>query len=193
MKKLKASQILQNTGEKIFTFADIKKLLKIEKDNTAYKQVEGLIDENVLCRAKRGIYYLSSNPPTNFHLANIIYQPSYVSLESALSYYNILIQVPTVITSVTTKTAKSFKIGGKEYTYTHLSPQYFAHYHREADFLIAAPEKALVDAIFYASLGKGSVNLEELELEDVDKGKLKEIAGEIKHTAFRKYFKRLSL
>lgn len=193
MKKLKALQILQKSDKKIFTLQDIKKLLEIKKDNTAYKQIEGLVKEGVLTRAKRGVYFLTDNPPSNFELANALYQPSYISLESALAHYGILIQLPQVVTSVTTKTANKFVAKNMDFTYSHIDPEYFGYYIKEDNYQIATPEKALVDTMFFASLGKGALTIEELVLAEIDNNKLKRIAGEIEHSAFHKYFNELDL
>lgn len=193
MKKIKAIQVLQKSNKKIFTLPDLRKLLNIENDNTAYKQAHGLIKSNVLKRAIKGIYYLDMNNPSDFELANFIYQPSYISLESALNYYGILTQSPQQITSITTKTAKKIEVDNKEFIYAHLDQKYFSDYKKIDNFIIAAPEKALIDTIFFAAIGKNHLNLDELVLDSVDKIKLKKIASKISNKAFKNYFKLLKL
>lgn len=191
MKKIEAIQILQKSKRKLFSLSDIKKLLKIASDNTAYKQAAGLIRAGVLERASKGIYILASNKPSDFELANFLYKPSYVSLDSALNYYGILIQSPHQIISVTSNFAKRIEAGGKEFVYIHLNQKYYSDYQQVDGFLIATPEKALIDALFFVALGRGSLNTEELILDSVDKNRLKDLADKIDNRAFKKYFKSL--
>lgn len=193
MKKIEAIQILQKSNRKLFSLSDIKKLLKIASDNTAYKQAAGLIEAGVLERVSKGIYLLTSNKPTDFELANFLYRPSYVSLDSALNYYGILIQSPQQVISVTPNLTKKIEAGGKDFVYMHLNQKYYSDYQQVDGFLIATPEKALIDALFFVALGRGSLSVEELILDSIDKNKLKDLATKIDNRAFKKYFKSLKL
>jgi len=193
MKKIEAIQILQKSNRKLFTLSDIKKLLKIVSDNTAYKQAAGLIEAGVLERVSKGIYLLASNKPTDFELANFLYKPSYVSLDSALNYYGILVQSPQQIISVTPNRAKKIEAVGKDFVYMHLNQKYYSDYQQVDGFLIATPEKAFIDALFFVALGRGSLSVEELILDSIDKNKLKDLAKKIDNRAFKKYFKSLKL
>jgi len=193
MKKIEAIQILQKSNRKLFSLSDIKKLLKIASDNTAYKQAAGLIGAGVLERVSKGIYLLASNRPIDFELANFLYKPSYVSLDSALNFYGILIQSPQQIISVTPNFAKRIESAGKDFVYMHLNQKYYSNYQQVNGFLIATPEKALIDALFFVALGRGSLSVEELILDSIDKNKLKGLAEKIDNRAFKKYFKSLKL
>lgn len=188
MKKIEAMQILQRTHKRIFHTSDLRKLFSIENINTLNKQVKGLIGAGVLARMIKGFYYLASSKPTDFELANVLYRPSYISLESALNYYGILVQSPQQITSVTTKLTRNIENAGKTFSYSHLIQKYFNGYQTVDGFLIATPEKALVDTMFFAALGKASFSVGELQLQSVDKGKVKKIASRITNKAFKKYF-----
>ncbi len=193
MKKLQALQILQKSKRKLFSVTDLKKLLRIESDQYAYVFVGRLIKEDVLERASKGVYYLISNKPTDFELANFLYKPSYVSLDSALNYYGILIQSPQQIISITPNLTKKIEAGGRDFVYMHLNQKYYSDYQQVDGFLIATPEKALIDALFFVALGRGSLSVEELILDSIDKNKLKDLATKIDNRAFKKYFKSLKL
>lgn len=193
MKKLQALQTLQKSKRKLFSVTDLKKLLRIESDQYAYVFVGRLIKEGVLERASKGVYYLISNKPTDFELANFLYKPSYVSLDSALNYYGILIQSPQQIISITPNLTKKIEAGGRDFVYMHLNQKYYSDYQQVDGFLIATPEKALIDALFFVALGRGSLSVEELILDSIDKNKLKDLATKIDNRAFKKYFKSLKL
>lgn len=193
MNKLQALQILQESKRKLFSITDIKKLLRIKSDQYAYVFVGRLVKESVLKRASKGVYYLASNRPVDFELANFLYKPSYVSLDSALNYYGILVQSPQQIISVTPNLTKKIEAGGRDFVYMHLNQKYYSDYQQVDSFLVATPEKALIDALFFVALGRGSLSVEELILDSIDKKKLNKLAQKIDNRAFKKYFKSLKL
>jgi hypothetical protein len=188
MNKLKALQIIQGVGKSVFSFRDLKKLFRTSSDNTAYQQMSRLVREGVLRRAGKGIYFLGSDKPSDFELANYLHGPSYISLESALSYYGILIQSPRQVISVTPQRSKTIKTLGREFVYLHLDRRYYIGYQKERHFLIASPEKALLDALFFCALGRMTLSLEELVLDSIEISQLEILAGPIKNKAFQKYF-----
>ncbi len=193
MKKIEASQILQKSGKKIFSTSDLRNLFGVGNSNTLNKQIRGLISANVIMRISKGYYYLTANKPSDFELANVLYWPSYISLYSALNYYGILVQTPQEITSVTTKLATVIEDDGKKFSYSHLDLKYFSDYQKLDRFLIATPEKALIDAMFFVALGRGSLSIEELNVEAINKDKVNELALKISNRAFRKYFASINL
>ncbi|MDO8505914.1 MAG: hypothetical protein Q7S48_05065 [bacterium] len=188
MKQLKALQTLQASGKKVFSSADLQKILQISDSNYSHVQASRLVKEGAIERVMRGWYVLSYNSPSDFELANVLYSPSYVSLDSALNFYGILVQSPQEVTSATTGLARKLEAGGKTFSYVHLDQKYYSYYEKSGDFLIASPEKALIDTMFFVALGRGSLSVEELNLQSVDKKKVKEIASRITNRAFKNYF-----
>lgn len=193
MKMIKAVQLLQQTGKRIFTLSDLRNLFGTVSPNSFKDQIQTLVRATVLERIIKGYYVLSSDRPTDFELANVLYRPSYVSLESALNYYGILIQAPQEVTSITTKLATAIEANGKRYSYAHLDSKYFSGYQKVDNFLIATPEKALVDTLYFAALGKASCSLEELNLAMINRTKVKQFSTQIINRAFRKYFASIKL
>lgn len=193
MKNIEAVRILKKSGKKIFTLSEIKNLLAIEKDNTVYKKVEVLIKDGILKRIIKGVYYFTFYPPSDFELANSIYQPSYISLSSALNFYGILVQVPYKITSVTPKLTRENNVNEKTFKYSHISKEYFWGYQKIEGFLIAEPEKALLDALFFMSLGRIVISYDELLLDRIDYEKFSEMTRKIKNPNFHRFLKKLKL
>jgi predicted transcriptional regulator of viral defense system len=114
-----------------------------------------------ICALKRGLYELSY--PKDFvipdmYIANRLYEPSYVSLETALSYYSIIPEVSMAVTSVSTKPTRAFKNRHGLFIYRTVRPCLFMGYYVESqkgfDFLIAEPEKALADYIYFKTFRK---------------------------------------
>ena len=113
-------------------------------------------------KKRRGIYCFADHPPHVWVIANILYRPSYISLETALSYYGILPESIYTITSVSTKTSRSFKAMGKEFLFQKIKKEAFCGYQTLSidnnTVLIADKEKALADYLYFVHLGKKSLN-----------------------------------
>ena len=193
MKKIEALLILQKSKRDIFSLIDLKKLLRIESDNTAYVQANRLRKEGILERIAKGVYCLKDSRPADFEISNFLCRPSYISLESAMAYYGILIQLPLTITSVTPKRAKKIHAGNIEFAYSHLDRRYYFDYIKEQSFIIATPEKALIDTIFFAGYGRTVIHPEEWVLNNINRKRLKKLSEKIESGIFRNYLNSLKI
>ncbi len=101
-------------------------------------------------------YYLFSDITLNelrlFEIANKIYTPSYISLESAFSYYGLIPESVYGITSISTRKTNTFNTPAASFIYHSVKSHLFWGYEiKNTDhtcFKIAVPEKALLD-FFY--------------------------------------------
>ncbi|MBU0574327.1 MAG: hypothetical protein KKH83_07620 [Candidatus Margulisbacteria bacterium] len=177
-------RILQRSNLRLLSLGDLKKLLGIKEDNTAYKTAEKLVKQEVLLRLKKGLYASSFSSPHEFEQANYLYSPSYVSLESALNYYGMLSQFPYTITSITPRKSKKIDSRQKEYEFVHCAEGLYWGYEKQNNFLIALPEKALVDEIYLVSKGLRTVSFDELDLSKINQKKFREFCGKIKYLPF---------
>jgi hypothetical protein len=120
-------------------------------------KVAALEDEGKLIRLKKGMYVPSPEVAGGFLslelIANHLYGPSYVSMESALRYYGLIPEQVRTVRSVTAGRSKTFENPLATFRYTHVDSEYYpiGISQRKADekytFLIASPEKALCDMI----------------------------------------------
>lgn len=123
-----------------------------------------------LVRLKNGLFVIAKRDYLLPQLANILYGPSYVSLQWALSFYGLIPERAMTVTSVTTRRNKNYQTPLGQFTYHHLNQErYCLSFHLVEDkdpakkFLIATPEKALVDFVhFYCASKKVDGLLEEL-------------------------------
>ncbi len=145
----------------------LKKLLGVKKERTYYRIVKDFIKNKVLINLERDKYLITGKKAHTFEIANFLYQPSYVSLETALNHWGILSQFPFEITSITSKKTTSKKFEGKMYNYHHLAPKYFGMYTKKDKGLIATPEKALFDQLYLASKGIKVINFDEYDLKNI--------------------------
>lgn len=127
----------------------------------AYKnprvKLNHLLKIKALIRVKKGIYIFGKNfarqPYSSEVLANMIYGPSYVSLEWACQYYRLIPEKVTTVTSITTGRSKRFQTPIGFFTYDHLAIPAFpvgvtlAKFSDNQQALIATKEKALADLL----------------------------------------------
>ncbi|HEK86257.1 MAG: type IV toxin-antitoxin system AbiEi family antitoxin domain-containing protein [Candidatus Saccharicenans sp.] len=111
-----------------------------------------------------------------FELANFLVNPSYISLESALSFYGILPQFPYPVTSLTPLKTKIINYQEKEYEYAHLESKYFWGFVKKDKFLIATPEKALLDELYFMAKKLRKIHIKDLNLEAIDQKKICELS-----------------
>ncbi len=110
-----------------------------------------------LIRLKKGLFVVSSeisNRTLSRELiANHLYGPSYISLESALSFYGLIPEKVHAVRSVIMKRAKAFSTPLGNFDYSTVPEDYFSIgiYQEIIDdryaYLIASPEKAICDMI----------------------------------------------
>ncbi len=120
-------------------------------------KISELLKSKELISLRRGLYVIGPNidlpQPEPFLIANHLRGPSYVSLESALSYWNMIPERVYEISSVTTKTSKQYKTQVGRFSYQQLKIPYYSYgiknieYSPKQRILIASREKALCDKI----------------------------------------------
>jgi len=120
-------------------------------------KISELIKSKELISIRRGLYITGPKmdlpTPEPFLIANHLRGPSYVSLESALSYWNMIPERAYEISSVTIKTSKVYKTSVGRFSYQQLRPPYYSYgiknieYSSKQTVLVASPEKALCDKV----------------------------------------------
>lgn len=108
-----------------------------------------------LRRVSKGYYMFADREittNTSLLIANKIYEPSYISLHTALALYSFIPETTINITSVTTKKTQTLTTEWGGYKYYSIKPGLFWGKNvlqtPEGDILIAEPEKAIAD-LFY--------------------------------------------
>lgn len=124
-------------------------------------KISELIKSGDLISIRRGLYIPGPEAdlpaPEPFLIANHLRGPSYVSLESALSYWGFIPERVYEITSATTKTAKKYTSSVGRFSYQHLPSPYYSFGVQSLQLtskqtaLIASREKAVCDKIILTS------------------------------------------
>jgi len=165
-------KIMREREMSTFSLDDFGRLLNINNQNSLYKKIQRLEKKEIIKKLIKGKYLFIFNKTDDFKIANYIYQPSYISLESALSFYGIITGFSYKITSITVKKSLSYIIDEKDYLYSHINQDLFWGYEKKEDFLIAEKEKALVDLIYFYSKGLRGFDREDLDISEINKKKL---------------------
>ena len=171
---------LNYSNKTILNIEDISKILSISNES-AKVAANRYVKNNQLIRLKRN-YYIT--PPKFeqlgeeelFKLANVIQVPSYISLTSALSYYNISTQqMQNVIESVALKRTNNYKVKNIELRYFIIKKELYSYFIIEKDFFIATPEKSLADSVYLTSLSRYSCDFEAIDFSKINKQKVNQI------------------
>ncbi|PIU50710.1 hypothetical protein COS91_08280 [Candidatus Desantisbacteria bacterium CG07_land_8_20_14_0_80_39_15] len=129
-----------------------------EEEQVFKNQLSRWVKSGLILKLRRGIYILNKDDrkvhPSRCFLANQLYFPSYVSNEYALAFYGLIPERVVDITSVTTKKTSVFKNEFGTFIYQHIKRDCFNGFSEAKDennytFLIARPEKAIVDFFYF--------------------------------------------
>ena len=147
---------IRNTPVDYATLVTLLRDYRFPKDKIAAME-----KQRQLIRIKKGLFVVAqqegTSPISRELIANHLYGPSYVSLESALSYHNLIPERVYRVRSVTMKRFKMYDTPLGVFEYRTVSPEYFSIGIQQqvtqdnTAFLIASPEKALCDLIVLSS------------------------------------------
>ncbi len=120
-------------------------------------KITGLLHDGVIIRVKKGIYVFGDryrrHPYSKELLANLVYGPSYISLDYALAYHGLIPERVEAPTSVTPNRSRRFATPVGLFTYRQIPLCAYetgavrVEAESEQAFLIASPEKALADKV----------------------------------------------
>lgn len=131
-------------------------------------------------------------PGIQYLIGNKLYQPSYVSLQTALCFYGIIPESVMDVTSVCTIDSKSYSTEISLYSYQKVRPDLFFGY-RLIEFenvgtvRFATPEKAILDFLYLNPFYKTEQDMADLRFdewfmcEDLDKERLRQMLSRYKN------------
>ena len=120
-------------------------------------KISELIKSGDLIPLKKGLYIPGVKThltgPEPFLIANHLWGPSYISLESAMSYWGMIPERVYEVRSVTLKLSKKYKTPKGRFSYRFMPTPYYSFGIRSVELtpgqvaIVATPEKALCDKI----------------------------------------------
>ncbi len=172
-------------------------LAGVSDPNPVKVQISRWEKSGKLIQIKRGLYLLSK-PYRKVevyepYVASVLKSPSYISLEKALEYHDLIPEAVSVYTSVTTKRPDRFVSEIGVFDYRHIKISLFWGYNsvtmNKQTAFIASPEKALLDFFYIRKVDTSIEYLDELRLQNLDKidvDKLIEYAERFKKPGMRR-------
>jgi len=151
----------------VFTTNDIKKF----DSSFSLQRLTEWQKRGYIKKISKGYYVFSDymiREEDLFVFANRIYQPSYISLESAFRYYNFIPEGVFGITSVSTRKTNKITSSIAEFHYRTVKPTLFFGYQVLGSgfkkFKMATPEKAVIDYFYLNANLKTENDFESLRI-----------------------------
>jgi predicted transcriptional regulator of viral defense system len=188
LKRLKVEEKLKSLGFLVFSPREFQGVFGVPA-SIASVFINRNLRSGLFQKLRNGYYLVKDSHPSQYVVANKLYQPSYVSLEKALSHYGIIPEVVYGQTSVTTKISREIVTPLGLFTYQRIKQPAFTGYSlRQVDSgraLIAEPEKALADYLYFVDLKRISLN-DRLNLKKIRRAKLLEYVALFQRPNMRK-------
>lgn len=174
LKRIEVEEKLKNLGLEVFTPQEFKGVFSVSM-KTATNFISSNLNSGLFVKIRNGFYTVKDSHPSRYFIANKLYEPSYISLQSALANYGIIPETVYATTSITTKASREFTTPRGEFIYQSIKRSAFTGYNlRQIDrdkVLIADPEKALADYLYFVDLKRVMLN-DRLKLGNIKKPEL---------------------
>lgn len=129
----------------------------LEGYSKPYGKIRSWVDQGILVRMSHGWYVLNDKfgkrTWSREYMANVLYRPSYISLDYALSYYSLIPERVETVTCVTAMKSKIIDTPLGRFSYMKIPERAYPTgldiriSESGPSFFIATPEKALADKI----------------------------------------------
>ncbi len=163
-----AIALIRNSKSLVFTTREFSILANISIP-FASQMLRRLALKKKITRVFQGLWADTQNPLFNaYKVVPFLTRPhpAAVSLLSALHLHGMIEQIPQTIYVVSTAPTRKIKTPVGNYSLHQITPDFFdgyEEYQDEGGFLMASPEKAMVDCLYLSSRkGKRFINLPEL-------------------------------
>lgn len=138
----------------IFTTQQVKSIFRNTSGTNVLVQLNRWSKNGEIIRLKRGLYIFKTAKVEEYAIAHALYNPSYVSLESALNHQGVIPDIPETLTSICSTTPRTFATPLGKYSFSRIQPKLFSGYSLISDpmsgmpYHVASPAKALLDLIY---------------------------------------------
>lgn len=147
-------------------------------------KIKNLVHKGELLNIKKGLYLLWGPHQKIYSkevLSGMIYGPSVISFEYALSYYGLIPEKVYTVTCLCFKRDKSFDTQIGQFTYKYIAREIYPEgvkyfWTDQGNYFMASPEKALCDMAYFQKLASDREGIEYI-LEDlrIDKSALERL------------------
>ena len=171
-----------NIKKDIFSYRDMALALGI-KEPSARVAANRLVGKGLIIRIKRDLYVRADKWPyiskvARFAIANIMQVPSYISLMTALDYYEVTTQIQRgFVESIAVKWTRRKDVKDTVFMFTKIAKSLYFGFERKDGVFIAWPEKALLDALYLSSLKRYSFDMTSIGIGALDRKRLNGFAA----------------
>lgn len=176
---MKYAEIREVLNGLYFTSQDVADILGI-KPSSALVFCARYVEKGLFIRLKKDLYILKERWQKNslkdfYRISNILQVPSYISLMTALSFYEITTQVQRdFFESACIKRTVRYEIEDITFNFYKLKKELYFDFIKQEEFFIATKEKAFMDAMYLYSFGKypfdiDSINISKLDIQRIKK------------------------
>ena len=169
---------------RVFSIGDVKKQFpKMNPMNLVRWQSKGYILK------LRNRWYAFNDAESHENIewltANLIYAPSYISLQTALSWYNLIPEMIAPTTSVSTRKTNRFSTPIGKFDYHRIKPKLFGFGYLLEDIdiykgerndsrkiMVATPQKAILDFFYINNFYSSEKDMEDLRLNGIELAKI---------------------
>ena len=176
MKGIELLKILQKITKPFYSIADLEKITSLPR-NSLYVALKRWELGGIIERVAQGIYIPMGGNISLENMAAQLYLPNYLSFESALAKYGILNLIPYALTFATTRKTKKYTLQKQEIEFRQISSELFFGYEMRNGIYIASPEKAFMDQVYFATRGKTTLDLDELDIKKLSIKTLKDLSN----------------
>lgn len=180
-----------SSSSAVFTLSDVTATVE-GTDFSRHGLIKRAMANGEILNIRRGLYCLApkyqKKSVSVFSLAERVYGPSYISLETALSYHGWIPEAVYACTCVSFGNAKEFETPLGIFSYKRVPQRtFYSDVERCEDnggnvFFMATPEKALVDYVYVHHLNwadideaSASLRIDTEDLSDVDARRLSDL------------------
>lgn len=157
---MKFEKLIKNFSETpFFELAEVREI-STDSESHIKNQLSQWTKQEKIVRLRREKYLLAPEyrkfTPSIYYTSNYLYRPSYVSLETALQYYDIIPEAVSTVQAVTPKHGREWSNELSRFVYRSIKQERFWGYREDQldsipeqnRFFIAKPEKAILDLIY---------------------------------------------
>ena len=150
---------IRKLGRAVFTTREVV-LISGKSASTVVQSLNRLARQGLLFKIYRGVWAEpDSKPVSSFEVIPHLFpgQRVYVSFITALHLHGIVEQIPQVITLASLSHTRTLRTQAGNFAVHRIAPAMFDGfdwYKKEGGFLIAEPEKALIDSLYLSSRKK---------------------------------------
>jgi hypothetical protein len=166
-------------------------------------KIKRMIKSGDILKLKKGLYTSVNSKTHLFSIANLLFAPSYISLESALSYWGLIPEKVNNITSITNKRKKEFHNQKGHFYYNSINSKNLhlgIVYDNQNHFLIATPAKAICDYLKIKKIKRknliefleNDLRIDIEEIAKLDKNLILQLGTAYKSTAIKELYSELN-